>query len=123
MPQMGATAMFREGSDYYSGKNGKQQDHKKAAELYQAAANQGQPAAQYWLGCMYQSGEGVAKDLKRAVELLLAAADQGDDDEAQCKLGGMYATGGLGVAQDTAMAYWHTKAAAQGNEGAALALA
>ena len=50
----------------------------KAAELFQKAADQGYPNAQYELGVSYRDGEGVPKDLGKAAELFKKAVDQGD---------------------------------------------
>jgi len=49
----------------------------KAAELYQKAADQGDPFAQDNLGMLYENGQGVPKDLGRAAELYQRAANQG----------------------------------------------
>ena len=49
----------------------------KAAELYQKAADQGYAVAQFDLGGVYESGDGVPKDLGKAAELYQKAANQG----------------------------------------------
>ena len=46
---------------YYEGK-GVTQDYARAAELYQAAAEQGEAGAQCSLGILYDRGEGVSRD-------------------------------------------------------------
>lgn len=77
------------------------------------AAKQGDAAAQYLLGKMYNDGEGVTKDYKQALNWFTKSAKQGNA-EAQYWLGLMYA-GGTGVPQDYREAVeWYTKAAEQG---------
>lgn len=51
---------------------------KRAVELYQKAADQGDPRGQTDLGVMYENREGVALDHKRAVVLYERATEQGD---------------------------------------------
>lgn len=63
---------------------------KRAAELYQIAADAGSVQAQSELGALYAEGEGVAQNNEKAVELLTAAAKQGYV-EAQRKLANLYA--------------------------------
>lgn len=55
-------------------------------------ANKGDSDAQYDLGWMYESGEGVKKDLKEAFKWFSLAAKQGDAG-AQFNLGWMYESG------------------------------
>jgi hypothetical protein len=57
---------------YYNGM-GVTQDLKKAAELYQQAADQGSTEGRYNLAWCYEYGEGVVKDLKKAVDLYRVA--------------------------------------------------
>ena len=79
----------------------------------QRMAEQGDAAAQYKLGIMYATGEGVAQDAKQAVTWYRKAAEQ-DNAWAQLLLGGMYSNG-EGVAQDAKQAVtWYRKAAEQG---------
>lgn len=61
------------------------QNYKRAAELYQIAADAGIVQAQSELGTLYVEGKGVKTDDAKAVELLTAAAKQGYV-EAQRKL-------------------------------------
>ena len=73
-------------------------------------AEAGDPAAQYNLGGMYRSGEGVPKDAAEAVKWYRKAADQGHAP-AQLHLAHMYAKG-EGVPKDEAEAYaWYNLAA------------
>lgn len=77
-------------------------------------AEAGNADAQYNLGEMYESGDGVPKDSAKAVEWYQKAAAQGNAG-AQSLLGVMYAFG-EGVPKDSAKAVeWYQKAAAQGD--------
>jgi TPR repeat protein len=83
------------------------------AEL-KARADQGDAQAQFNLGLMYATGEGVPKDAAEAVKWYRLAADQ-NHPRAQFNLGLLYATG-EGVPKDTAEAVkWYRKAADQGD--------
>jgi len=97
------------------------------AELYQAAVagdsqalqqlrtlgTEGEGAAQYNLGLIFENGTGVPQDYAEAVRWYRKAADQGLAN-AQYSLGYIYA-GGQGVPQDYAEAMlWYRKAADQG---------
>lgn len=73
-------------------------------------AEAGDPNAQYDLGVMYYSGEGVPKDAAEALKWFRKAADQGHAP-AQFDLAHMYAKG-EGVPKDEAEAYaWYNLAA------------
>ena len=77
-------------------------------------AESGDATAQFNLGVMYQSGQGVPQDYADAMKWYRLAADQGDED-AQNNLGVMYAKG-QGVPQDYAEAVkWFRLAADQGH--------
>jgi uncharacterized protein len=70
--------------------------------------------AQYNLGFMYASGQGVPQDYAEAVKWYRLSAAQGDA-MAQSNLGVMYVNG-QGVPQDYVQAHmWFNLAAAQGN--------
>lgn len=78
-----------------------------------APAEQGDARAQYLLGMLYATGDGVPQDYKEAAKWFHKAAEQGDVS-AQSLLGTMYAHGN-GVPQDYKEAVkWHRKAAEQG---------
>ena len=82
-----------------------------AAVIY--VAEQGDVFAQYNLGVMYDTGEGVPEDAAEAVRWFRAAAEQGHA-RAQYNLGVKYATG-EGVPEDDAEAVrWYRAAAEQG---------
>ena len=84
-------------------------DYATALRLLRPLAAQGDAAAQYNLGLMYDEGRGVTRDDAQAVNWYRKAADQGDAN-AQNNLGFMYAEG-RGVAQDyTQSADWFRKA-------------
>lgn len=53
------------------------QDYKKAADLWIKAAKQGLPEAQYGLGLLYETGNGVAKNESEALKWYDKAAGQG----------------------------------------------
>lgn len=86
-------ALKIEAQRYYWGKQTKQ-DYKKALELYEQAAQLGDPEAQFIAGGMYYTGKGTEPDLKRAFDLLTVAAEQGESSpEAQQALAVMYLNG------------------------------
>ncbi len=65
------------------------QDYKRAAELYQIAADAGIVQAQAALGKLYANGEGVPQDNEKAIFWLTKAAEEGYV-EAQRKLAQVY---------------------------------
>ena len=93
------------------------QESKPLSDEVKAAiemAEGGDADAQYNLGVMYASGQGVLQDNKEAEKWFRKAADQGHAD-AQFFLGAMYAEG-QGVLQDLKEAVkWFRKAADQGH--------
>ncbi len=78
--------------------DGVSKDYKKAAELYQQAADVGNTDAKFLLGLLYERGVGVTQDYKRAAELYQQAANAGNAD-AMDGLGWLYEAG-EGVEQD-----------------------
>ena len=83
----------------------------------QELAEAGDADAQYSMGWMYDTGDGVPKDYAEAVKWYRKAAEQGHA-VAQFNLGVMYADG-EGVPKDMAEATkWIRKAAEQGNADA-----
>ena len=84
-------------------------------------ARAGNPAAQYGVGTMYESGQGVAQDYAEAMRLYRLAAAQ-NYATASLNIGVMYFQG-RGVAQDHAeAARWFREAADQGSAMAAFNL-
>lgn len=82
-----------------------------------AKAETGNSVAQFNLGSMYWSGEGVLIDHKQAVNWYRKAAEQGHAN-AQYNLGGMYEVG-HGIQEDLVTAYaWAKIAQVNGNRGA-----
>ena len=90
-------------------------NYDKAADIWHPLAQQGHAKAQYWLGKMYDFGEGIPQDYAEAVKWYRRAAEQGIA-EAQNNLGYMYGNG-HGVPQNYVLAHmWFNLAAAQGEE-------
>ncbi|MCH7916223.1 MAG: sel1 repeat family protein [Deltaproteobacteria bacterium] len=93
-------------------------DYATALREFRPLAEQGDAAAQYNLGLMYDEGQGVPQDYAEAVRWYRKAAEQGDDN-AQYSLGAMYLSG-RGVPQDYVRAHmWFNLSAARGHELAA----
>jgi len=84
-------------------------------------AKQGNTVAQFNLGAMYHTGQGVALDYAKAVNWYRKSAEQGHS-AAQYNLGFMYGTG-QGVMLDGEIAYmWFALSAQQGDEKVRMAL-
>ena len=93
------------------------QPNESEFELTMRLAEGGDTTAQWNLGVMYDTGEGVVQDYREAFKWYTKAAEQGDVD-AQNNLGVMYDTG-EGVPQDYKEAVkWYAKAAEQGDADA-----
>ncbi len=89
-------------------------DYKTALAEWQPLAKQGNAGAQFYLGLMYNSGQGVLQDYKEAVKWYRLSAEQGAET-AQYNLGVMYENG-QGVLQDYKQAVkWYRLSAEQGN--------
>ena len=73
-----ALAQYYLGLMYYNEKGGVPRDYSQAAGLYRKAAEQGLPDAQFYLGVMYEHGEGVKKNLVLAHMLYNLAAVNGE---------------------------------------------
>lgn len=74
---------------YLYGKNGVEQDAKKAFQYYSMAATQGDKIAINNLGSLYFSGIGTEKDVLKAVQMFERAAKLGNN-EAAVNLGFIY---------------------------------
>jgi TPR repeat protein len=89
-------------------------DFVTALEEWRPLAEQGDAAAQYNFGLMYENGNGVLQDYAEAVRWYRLAAEQGNA-RAQTNLGGKYEFGS-GVLQDNVKAHmWYNIGAANGN--------
>ena len=85
-----------------------------AVKAFREGAAQGNGPAQYNLGTMYYTGQGVPQDYAEAVKWYRLAAEQGDAD-AQLNLGLMYVNG-RGVLEDYVRAHmWFNLAAVSGD--------
>jgi TPR repeat protein len=86
----------------------------QAADWYRKAAEQGEAQAQFNLGWLYYTGQGVTQDYRQAADWFRKAAEQGFA-KAQYNLGLMYGTG-QGVTQDYIEAHkWWNIAGGGGN--------
>ena len=85
-------------------------DYATALRLFKPLADQGRAGAQYFLGFMYGTGQGVLKNESESLKWHRKAADQGEA-QAQYNLGVMYAYG-AGEPQDYVKAHsWFNLAA------------
>jgi len=102
-------------AQFQMGLNKLQAGHpEEAARLIRLAANRNQPAAQYRLAKLYESGTGVAEDAITARELVQRAA-MGGNRIAMHDLGNYNFYGQGGLERDPAAALdWFTKAAERG---------
>jgi hypothetical protein len=90
-------------------------DYATALSLWRPLAEQGDADAQFRLGVMYESGQGVLRNDAEAISWYRKAAEQ-DDAVAQFNLGVMYAKG---VSPNHAeAALWYRRAADHGLAGA-----
>jgi TPR repeat protein len=86
-------ATFRQGVSAYN-----RQDYLLASRIFIPFAEQGQPAAQTYLGYMFETGRGVPQNYTEAAMWYRRAAEQGDS-LAQYSLGLLYDRG-QGVPRD-----------------------
>ena len=80
-------------------------DYATALKEWKPLAEEGDVDAQYYLGVLYDNGDGVPQDYKEAVRWYKLAAEQGDVD-AQYNLDFIHRKG-LGVPQDDKEAVWY----------------
>jgi len=107
-PQENAQALFDEGVRKIEAKD------RSGVEIMRKAANLGLPRAQFYLGKMYEMGEGgVKKDLVEARRWTERAATAGDP-RAMHNLALFYFKGDGGAKNSTTAASWFRKAADQG---------
>ncbi len=108
-----AYGLMIKGIIHYEAIGGTQQDHQKAKEWTQKAANLGNARAQDQLGVMYRDGIGTPIDYQQALYWYTKSAEQGFA-AAQNNIGHLYHNG-YGVQQSTDKAIeWYEKAAKQG---------
>src|SRR4051812_1110216 len=107
-----AAASFRQGVAAFN-----RQQYLLAAQNFFPLAEQGDPAAQSYLGFMFESGRGVPRNYTEAAMWYRRAAEQGDT-RAQYSLGLLYDRG-QGVPQDIVEANkWLTLSTAAAPPGA-----
>lgn len=112
-PKMPPEELFSLGKRHYNHNR-----YREAAKCFRIVAEQGNAAAQFYLGHCYYNGQ---QDYQKAVEWYRKAAEQGYA-EAQFMLGICF-EGVAGVQQDIKQAIkWYRKAAKQGHEKAIGAL-
>ena len=105
-----ALAHLHSGEMFHFAKKFRWAHHTRAAEYYEAAAEQGHDQAQFHLAFLYAEGDGVPRDADRALYWFQRAAEQGLPG-AMCRMGEIFARG-EGVAKDTEQAAkWFRKAA------------
>lgn len=89
-------------------------NYKQAIALWQPLAEEGDASAQYTLGWMFESGQGVKQNYQRAIFWYMKAAQQGDV-AAQYVLAMLYKKG-TGITKNSKKAVvWFIKAANQGD--------
>ena len=107
-------------ADFQAGMDAKNRgDFAKALREWRPLAEQGEARAQFYLGMLYENGDGVPEDYEKAREWYEKSAAQGDAN-AQFYLGLMSAFG-RGASLDLVQAHmWYSLAAANGHARAAL---
>jgi len=107
-------------ADFQAGMDAKNRgDFAKALREWRPLAEQGEARAQFYLGMLYENGDGVPEDFGKAREWYEKSAAQGDAN-AQFYLGLMCAFG-RGTSLDLVQAHmWYSLAAGNGHARAAL---
>ena len=98
------------------------EDYQKAYEAWMPLAEDGDNAAQYNVGILYQYGLGTTQNVSEAVKWYMKSAEAGFPD-ASMHLGDLYASGFFGEPDDASAIVWYEKAQAQGAAGAETKLA
>ena len=96
-------AQYELGIMYFTGSEKTPQNYVKAAEWLQKAADRDHAYAQFYLGILYNRGDGLPKNFFKAAEWIGKASESGLV-EAQYSLGLLYRDG-QGVPQDNVNAY------------------
>lgn len=99
IPEPTAEDFFQWGDEEYKKKN-----YSEAKEWFELAAWEGHTVAQYYLGYLYEKGEGVTKDFGQAARWYLKAIDGGEARAAR-HLGLLYYYGDLDKDYKTALVY------------------
>jgi TPR repeat protein len=99
---------------HYTGEEGLTQDYTKAAEYFEAAAQQGDANALFNLGKLYFRGQGVEANPGKALEYYRKAADL-DHILALNTLGGLYRSGAQTGADAKLAREYFARSAAFGN--------
>lgn len=94
-----------------------QGDYAKALSIWRPLAEQGNAAAQFNLGLMYEKGDGVPRDEQEAARWYYKAALQGHVG-AQLNLGTLYDEGKGVVEDNRKAAQWYNQAASKGEVAA-----
>lgn len=113
-PQLTAEEWYRKGFKLYtSNVQPSKETYMEAYKYFVKAANENYGDAWYYIGKMYDYGEGLKANPVKAFECYLVAAREGNPN-AQYSLGFMYETG-LGCRKNTSEAYvWYALAAENG---------
>ena len=98
------------------------EDYETAFEIWLPLAEEGDNAAQYNIGILYQFGLGVTQDVQKAVDWYHKSAEAGFAD-ATAHMGDLYAKGFFGVPDDESAIIWYERASKQGHAEAAIKLA
>jgi len=109
---MGAQAGLKEGRSAYKSK-----DFETAMNEFKPLADNGDPVAQFYIGLMYDNGEGVLQSYPQAIVWYTKSADKGFAP-AQSNLGVIYESGGLVERDFKKAASYYQKAAEQGDTAA-----
>ena len=117
-------AESREARDYFEGlgndefKGGldaaNKENYKEAVRLFRLSAADGNAKAQYNLGYLYQTGQGVRQDYREAFKWFRIASEQGLP-QAQGKIGYMYSQG-MGIKKSFKAAFKWFKLAAEAGD-------
>ena len=113
-----SAASFFASENYWGGKTAYDKgDYDTAFKLWERSANQGDGAAQGFVGALYHGGQGTKQDYQRAMEWYKKAALQGIS-QAQLGIGSLYGDG-KGVEKDNIKArMWFSISLHNGNERA-----
>jgi len=107
-------------ADFQAGMDAKNRgDFAKALREWRPLAEQGNARAQFYLGVLYENGDGVPEDYEKAREWYMKSAAQGEAN-AQFYLGLMFAFGRGGHLDLVQAHMWYSLAAGNGHARAAL---